>query len=101
MAAKNEGCDPRVIYNLMQTQRTWTEKVEFLGDMIEECCANSSSKSKGKKKRKINSWQCYLKHCAKEKSFKECISDKKRKEKEYEPNKEFYKMEAENDCPME
>ena len=93
----SQECDARVILNLMNTKRLWTEKWQFLDEMMKQCSAGSKSKGT----RKMSGWQCYLKHCSQEKSFQECIGDNSRKEKEYIPNKEFYSIEAENGCSLE
>jgi len=92
-------CDARVILNLMNTQRTWTEKHKFLQEQIDNCASGSK---KTKTKRKMSGWNCYLKHCANQNDmdFPKCMQDKKRKEKEYIPNKEFYDFEANNGCVL-
>lgn len=54
-----------------------------------------------KEPKKISGWVCYLKICAKKEdmSYMECMKDKKRKEKEYYPKKDYWQEEAQKGCP--
>lgn len=66
-------------------------------EIIKQCCPVVKKKTKGK--RRINPWNCYLRHCAKaeNQTVRTCMSDKEAK-KEYTNNKEKWVALAKSGC---
>ena len=73
----------------------------YIADMLSVCttCA-VKQREVPKPKRPISGWICYLKTCTKETDMKyqECMQDSARKEKEYNPKKDFWAKEASAGC---
>jgi len=84
------------------------DEVKNLLTLIMESCQVGAARgaavvAKKKKTRPMNSWNCYLKTCAKTTplSFFECMKDKERKEKEYFAKKSYWEELAAKGCPIE
>ena len=74
--SKNGNCDGRVILNMVKMERTFTEKAKLIDEMMTECAPKPTRAKGTKTKRAMSGYNCFMKQCAKDKSFQSCLTDK-------------------------
>lgn len=62
---------------MVQLEKNWTNKAKVIDEMMTEC-APKPTRSKGgtKTKRRMSGYNCFMKECAKSKSFGNCLTEK-------------------------
>jgi len=74
MPAKTVLCKPQTIVDSIEAIDNNADKVAYVTNMLKTCTISKPTKKKAK--RKMSGYNCYLRHCAIEKSFPECLKER-------------------------
>lgn len=97
MPTKNVSCKPQTIVDTMEAIDNNEDKIVYVSNVLKTCAIKKPTKKKDKVKRKMSGYNCYLRHCAVEKSFPECLKERGWA-KLSDKDKDKYKELAKKDC---